>query len=105
MIISVGYNELPNSVDCDACQTIEFTFFVAVLSKFFYESAIGIKNLDTMVRGIGYDDSVIRTDSDTSWPCEASGFAPPTTNLKQLLSLLKVLTSRGGTYYCVMGDT
>lgn len=105
MIISVSYDELPNSVDCDTRQTIEFTFFVAVLAKFFHESAVGIENLDTMVRGICYDDSVVRTDSDTSWPCEASGFAPPTTDLKQLLSLLKILTSRGGTYYCVMGDT
>lgn len=105
MIISVGYDELSDSVDCNTSQTVKFAFFVAVLAEFFQESAVGIENLDTMVRGISYDDSVIRSDSDTSGPCEASGFAPPTTNLKQLLSLLKILTSRGGTYYCVMGDT
>lgn len=105
MIISVSYDELPDSIDSNASQTVEFSFFVAVLAKLFQESAVRVEDLDTMVRGIGYDDCVIRTDGDTSWPCEASGFAPPTTDLIQLLPLLKVLTSRGGTDYCVMGDT
>lgn len=50
VIVSICNDELPNSVDCYACQTVKFSFLITVLTKFFQESTIGIEDLDTMVR-------------------------------------------------------
>lgn len=100
MIVSISNDELTNSVDSHTCQTIEFSFTVSILPKLFDKPSVGIENLNPVIRGVGDDDGVVRTDGNAAWPCETSGFAPPTTDLKQLLTLLEVLTSREGTCHC-----
>lgn len=104
MIVSVGNNELPYSVDGNAGETVKLSLLVAVLAKLLHEAAVGIEDLYSVIRGVSDDDGVIGPDGDAAGPRETSGFAPPTTYLEQLLAFLQVLTPRGGTYHC-LGDT
>lgn len=47
MIVSIGDNVLTDSIHCNAGQTIEFTFAVAILTKFFHKNTIRIEYLDS----------------------------------------------------------
>lgn len=49
MIISVGDDVLTNSIDCDACQAIEFTFAITKSAKFFNEFTILIEYLQNVM--------------------------------------------------------
>lgn len=50
-----------------------------------------------MVRRVSNNNAIVWPNSNTSGPCEASGLAPPSTQLKQLSTLLQVLCPRGDT--------
>ena len=51
MIVPIRYDILTDSIDCNARQTIEFTFTIAILAKLFDKYAIWIEHLySEMVR-------------------------------------------------------
>lgn len=45
MVVSVGYNELTDSIDRHSCQAVEFTLSASVRSELFRENTVRIKDL------------------------------------------------------------
>jgi hypothetical protein len=97
MVVAVGDDKLAYPVHCHTGQTVKFSFRISVTAKFLDEDSIRIEDLNAVVRGIRDYYGVVRTHGDAAGPCETSGLAPPTPNLKLLSALLQVLAPRGGT--------
>jgi hypothetical protein len=100
VIVAIGDDKLTDPVNCHTGQTVKFSFSISVTAKFLDEDSIGIENLNAMVGGISDDYRVVRTDGDAAGPREASGLAPPTSDLELLAALLQVLAPRRGTGRC-----
>lgn len=78
MIIPVGNDVLPNPIDCNASQAVEFSFATAVLAKLLNENTVWIEHLNAMIRRIGNYDTVVRANGYAARPRKTSGLAPPT---------------------------
>ena len=93
MIVAICDDELSDPVDSDAGQAVELSFTVAVASELLLELAVRVEDLDSVVGGVRDCDDVSRSSGDSSRPCEASFFAPPTPQAEHLASFFQVLTS------------
>lgn len=100
MIVAVGDDKLADPVNCHTGQTVKFSFRISVTAKFLDEDSIRIEDLNAVVGRVRDYYRVVRTHGDAAGPCEASGLAPPTSNLELLTALLQVLAPRGGTGRC-----
>lgn len=100
MIVTVSDDKLTDPVNCHTGQTVKFSFCISVTAKFLDKDSIGIKYLNAVVGRISDDYRVVRTDGDAAGPREASGLAPPTSDLELLAALLQVLAPRRGTGRC-----
>lgn len=70
MVVSVGDDVLPNSVDGHAGQAVELPFAVAVLSELLHELSVRVEHLHAMVGRIRDNYGVVGTHGHAAGPRE-----------------------------------
>lgn len=81
MVVPIGDDELPDSVDCDAGQAVKLAVAVAICAKLTHVGSVRIEDLDAVIAAVSHSDEIVGPDGNSAGPSKFTVFAPSATYL------------------------